>query len=107
MPVEHTHAQREKSCWPPARGGGGRQASSLCCFFSRSPRARFSLSLSLASRGFLRSAASTKVTPLLSHRGVVFCFAKWRNEQAALPQGIVPFVFSKEYNVHPDILSTA
>ncbi|XP_010443379.1 PREDICTED: auxin efflux carrier component 2 [Camelina sativa] len=27
--------------------------------------------------------------------------------QAALPQGIVPFVFAKEYNVHPDILSTA
>ncbi|XP_060672479.1 probable auxin efflux carrier component 8 isoform X1 [Ziziphus jujuba] len=26
--------------------------------------------------------------------------------QAALPQGIVPFVFSKEYNIHPDILST-
>ncbi|KAL4394466.1 hypothetical protein AHAS_Ahas02G0154800 [Arachis hypogaea] len=25
--------------------------------------------------------------------------------QAALPQGIVPFVFAKEYNVHPDILS--
>ncbi|KAL3834252.1 hypothetical protein ACJIZ3_008988 [Penstemon smallii] len=24
----------------------------------------------------------------------------------ALPQGIVPFVFAKEYNVHPDILST-
>lgn len=29
------------------------------------------------------------------------------NIQAALPQGIVPFVFAKEYNVHPDILSTA
>lgn len=29
------------------------------------------------------------------------------NKQAALPQGIVPFVFAKEYNVHPDILSTA
>ena len=28
-------------------------------------------------------------------------------KQAALPQGIVPFVFAKEYNVHPDILSTA
>lgn len=28
------------------------------------------------------------------------------NLQAALPQGIVPFVFAKEYNVHPDILST-
>nr|BAH47608.1 auxin:hydrogen symporter/transporter [Zinnia elegans] len=26
--------------------------------------------------------------------------------QAALPQGIVPFVFAKEYNVHPNILST-
>ncbi|GLJ26603.1 hypothetical protein SUGI_0516610 [Cryptomeria japonica] len=26
--------------------------------------------------------------------------------QAALPQGIVPFVFAKEYGVHPDILST-
>jgi len=28
-------------------------------------------------------------------------------QQAALPQGIVPFVFAKEYNVHPAILSTA
>lgn len=27
--------------------------------------------------------------------------------QAALPQGIVPFVFAKEYGLHPDILSTA
>ncbi|XP_068654323.1 probable auxin efflux carrier component 1d [Aristolochia californica] len=27
--------------------------------------------------------------------------------QAALPQGIVPFVFAREYNVHPDVLSTA
>ncbi|XVF60469.1 hypothetical protein PTKIN_Ptkin08bG0049500 [Pterospermum kingtungense] len=27
--------------------------------------------------------------------------------QAALPQGVVPFVFAKEYNVHPDILSTS
>ncbi|KAI4347622.1 hypothetical protein L6164_008420 [Bauhinia variegata] len=26
--------------------------------------------------------------------------------QAALPQGIVPFVFAKEYNVHPGVLST-
>ncbi|XP_022934411.1 auxin efflux carrier component 8-like [Cucurbita pepo subsp. pepo] len=26
--------------------------------------------------------------------------------QAALPQGIVPFVFAKEYNIHPDVLST-
>ncbi|KAG2699549.1 hypothetical protein I3843_07G195600 [Carya illinoinensis] len=27
--------------------------------------------------------------------------------QAALPQGIVPFVFAKEYNVHANVLSTA
>ncbi|KAG0464561.1 hypothetical protein HPP92_020630 [Vanilla planifolia] len=27
--------------------------------------------------------------------------------QAALPQGIVPFVFAKEYNCHADILSTS
>ncbi|KAL3693402.1 hypothetical protein R1sor_007053 [Riccia sorocarpa] len=27
--------------------------------------------------------------------------------QAALSQGIVPFVFAKEYNLHPDILSTS
>ncbi|KAJ4973186.1 hypothetical protein NE237_006360 [Protea cynaroides] len=27
--------------------------------------------------------------------------------QAALPEGIVPFVFAKEYNIHPTILSTA
>ncbi|CAH8258426.1 unnamed protein product [Arabidopsis lyrata] len=26
--------------------------------------------------------------------------------QAALPQGIVPFVFAREYNLHPDLLST-
>ncbi|GLJ47303.1 hypothetical protein SUGI_0998840 [Cryptomeria japonica] len=26
--------------------------------------------------------------------------------QGALPQGIVPFVFARQYNVHPDILST-
>ncbi|KAK9058505.1 hypothetical protein SSX86_023347 [Deinandra increscens subsp. villosa] len=27
--------------------------------------------------------------------------------QASLPQGIVPFVFAREYNLHPDVLSTA
>ncbi|CAN8236367.1 unnamed protein product [Cochlearia groenlandica] len=26
--------------------------------------------------------------------------------QAALPQGVVPFVFAKEYNIHPEIIST-
>ncbi|KAG0466041.1 hypothetical protein HPP92_020205 [Vanilla planifolia] len=43
---------------------------------------------------------------------------RWKREQrmppasvmtrlAALPQGIVPFVFAKEYNCHADILSTS
>eukprot|EP01018_Ginkgo_biloba_P014266 Gb_03217 [translate_table: standard] len=27
--------------------------------------------------------------------------------EAALPQGIVPFVFAREYSLHPDVLSTA
>ncbi|KAL3526491.1 hypothetical protein ACH5RR_011147 [Cinchona calisaya] len=36
-------------------------------------------------------------------RGTIF---KVAIVQAALPQGIVPFVFAKEYNIHPDILST-
>ncbi|KAL1363686.1 hypothetical protein HN51_011880 [Arachis hypogaea] len=27
--------------------------------------------------------------------------------QAALPQGIIPFIFAKEYNLYPDIFSTA
>ncbi|PON68616.1 Auxin efflux carrier [Parasponia andersonii] len=46
-------------------------------------------------------AATSIVTGL---RGVLLHVAI---VQAALPQGIVPFVFAKEYNVHPDILSTA
>ncbi|XP_040999186.1 auxin efflux carrier component 6-like isoform X1 [Juglans microcarpa x Juglans regia] len=36
-------------------------------------------------------------------RGVKLHFAI---VQAALPQGIVPFVFAREYGLHPDILST-
>ncbi|PKI55464.1 hypothetical protein CRG98_024076 [Punica granatum] len=27
--------------------------------------------------------------------------------QAALPLGLVPFVFAKEYDLHPDIMSTS
>ncbi|KAI9113354.1 hypothetical protein K1719_015879 [Acacia pycnantha] len=45
------------------------------------------------------SAASIAVglTPPKLHIAIV---------QAALPQGIVPFVFAREYGLHPDILST-
>ncbi|KAG8637908.1 hypothetical protein MANES_15G179560v8 [Manihot esculenta] len=47
----------------------------------------------------LMAVASLAITV----RGTVF---KVAIVQAALPQGIVPFVFAKEYNIHPDILST-
>ncbi|KAL3535445.1 hypothetical protein ACH5RR_003906 [Cinchona calisaya] len=46
--------------------------------------------------------AATSIT--IGLRGVLLHVAI---VQAALPQGIVPFVFAKEYNVHADILSTA
>ncbi|XP_047333703.1 probable auxin efflux carrier component 8 [Impatiens glandulifera] len=47
----------------------------------------------------LMAASSTAI----GLRGTVF---KVAIVQAALPQGIVPFVFAKEYNIYPDILST-
>ncbi|XP_073279854.1 auxin efflux carrier component 8-like [Primulina huaijiensis] len=40
---------------------------------------------------------------ILGLRGTLF---KVAIVQAALPQGLVPFVFAKEYNQYPDILST-
>jgi hypothetical protein len=74
-----------------------------------------SLSPSRAAVAFCPRRTAQKLPffwPPLSHCVCSACFwffpfAKRRNEQAALPQGIVPFVFAKEYNVHPDILSTA
>lgn len=42
----------------------------------------------------------------LSEWDIAGCVDKLLFSQAALPQGIVPFVFAKEYNVHPEILST-
>ncbi|KAJ8775169.1 hypothetical protein K2173_020173 [Erythroxylum novogranatense] len=84
--------------------------------------AMFSLGLFMASRtsiiacGFRMAAMALVIKFLagpalmaasssaLGLRGTVFRVAL---VQAALPQGIVPFVFAKEYNVHPEILSTA
>nr|XP_043634771.1 auxin efflux carrier component 1 [Erigeron canadensis] len=48
-------------------------------------------------------AVMAAVSLIVGLRGVLLRIAI---VQAALPQGIVPFVFAKEYNVHPDILST-
>lgn len=56
----------------------------------------------------LRFVASPVVMALASLavgiRGTTF---KVSLLQAALPQGIVPFVFAREYNLHPEVLSTA
>ncbi|CAK9175386.1 unnamed protein product [Ilex paraguariensis] len=83
--------------------------------------AMFSLGLFMASRDSI-IASGTKMTVLAMAmkfvmgpalmavsamatglKGTVF---KVAIVQAALPQGIVPFVFAKEYNIHPEILST-
>ncbi|KAL5222193.1 hypothetical protein ABZP36_026906 [Zizania latifolia] len=60
--------------------------------------------LSLVIRFFLGPALMVISSYAIGMRGVLL---KVAIVQAALPQGIVPFVFAKEYNVHADILSTA
>lgn len=61
--------------------------------------AAFSMAIRFLTGPAVMAAASIAV----GLRGVLLHIAI---VQAALPQGIVPFVFAKEYNVHPDILST-
>jgi hypothetical protein len=51
--------------------------------------------------------SSLSLSLSLSLADARFVYSDDDDEQAALPQGIVPFVFAKEYGVHPDILSTA
>ncbi|OEL33241.1 putative auxin efflux carrier component 3a [Dichanthelium oligosanthes] len=60
-------------------------------------------------------AVVSKSIAILSDAGLgmaMFSLGEYRSSHtpcapiAALPQGIVPFVFAKEYNVHPAILST-
>uniref|UniRef100_A0A0D9V4Y1 Auxin efflux carrier component n=1 Tax=Leersia perrieri TaxID=77586 RepID=A0A0D9V4Y1_9ORYZ len=60
--------------------------------------------LSLAIRFFLGPILMGASSYVIGMRGVLLKIAI---VQAALPQGIVSFVFAKEYNVHADILSTA
>ncbi|KAH0724038.1 hypothetical protein KY285_006068 [Solanum tuberosum] len=61
--------------------------------------AAFSMAVRFVSGPAVMAAASFAI----GLRGVLLHIAI---VQAALPQGIVPFVFAKEYNLHPDILST-
>lgn len=80
---------------------------SLGLFMALSPRiiacgktiAIFSMGVRFLTGPAVMAAASIAV----GLRGVLLHIAI---VQAALPQGIVPFVFAKEYGVHPDILST-
>ncbi|XP_073150295.1 probable auxin efflux carrier component 1b [Henckelia pumila] len=87
--------------------GLGMAMFSLGLFMALQPRmiacgksvAAFSMAIRFLTGPAVMAAASIAV----GLRGVLLHIAI---VQAALPQGIVPFVFAKEYNVHPDILST-
>ncbi|CAA2973000.1 probable auxin efflux carrier component 1c isoform X1 [Olea europaea var. sylvestris] len=87
--------------------GLGMAMFSLGLFMALQPRiiacgnsvAAFSMAVRFLTGPAVMAAASIAV----GLRGVLLRIAI---VQAALPQGIVPFVFAKEYNVHPDILST-
>ncbi|KAK9090639.1 hypothetical protein Sjap_023816 [Stephania japonica] len=59
--------------------------------------------LAIGTRFLIGPALMIVASITIGLRGTLFRIAI---VQAALPQGIVPFVFAKEYNVHPDILST-
>ncbi|XP_059645120.1 probable auxin efflux carrier component 8 [Cornus florida] len=59
--------------------------------------------LAMALKFVAGPALMTVPSIVIGLRGALFRVAI---VQAALPQGIVPFVFAREYNVYPDILST-
>ncbi|KAG6500428.1 hypothetical protein ZIOFF_040273 [Zingiber officinale] len=87
--------------------GLGMAMFSLGLFMALQPRiiacgpkmAAISMSIRFLSGPMVMSAASmaVKLRGVKLHTAIV---------QAALPQGIVPFVFAREYGLHPDILST-
>ncbi|KAL2558933.1 Auxin efflux carrier component 3 [Forsythia ovata] len=98
----------EKSISILSDAGLGMAMFSLGLFMALQPKiiacgntvAAFSMAVRFLTGPAVMAAASIAVglRGTLLHVAVV---------QAALPQGIVPFVFAKEYNVHPAILSTA
>ncbi|XP_057773084.1 auxin efflux carrier component 6 [Salvia miltiorrhiza] len=59
--------------------------------------------ISMAIRFIAGPAVMSAASVVVGLRGVHLHAAM---VQAALPQGIVPFVFAREYGLHPDILST-
>nr|GMD39881.1 probable auxin efflux carrier component 1B [Ipomoea batatas] len=87
--------------------GLGMAMFSLGLFMALQPRiiacGKTIASFSMAVRFLTGPAVMAAASIAVGLRGVLLHVAI---VQAALPQGIVPFVFAKEYNVHPDILST-
>ncbi|CAN6331902.1 unnamed protein product [Urochloa humidicola] len=59
--------------------------------------------ITMAIRFLLGPAVMAATSAAVGLRGTLLCIAI---VQAALPQGIVPFVFAKEYNLHAAILCT-
>ncbi|KAL5761072.1 hypothetical protein ACOSP7_019568 [Xanthoceras sorbifolium] len=106
----HVHMPKiiEKSISILSDAGLGMAMFSLGLFMALQPKiiacgnsvAAFSMAVRFLTGPAVMAAASIAVglRGTLLHIAIV---------QAALPQGIVPFVFAKEYNVHPAILSTA
>ncbi|URE19010.1 hypothetical protein MUK42_12055 [Musa troglodytarum] len=98
----------EKSISILSDAGLGMAMFSLGLFMALQPRviacgnkvAAFAMAVRFLAGPAVMAAASVAVglRGTLLHVAIV---------QAALPQGIVPFVFAKEYSVHPAILSTA
>ncbi|XP_073047249.1 auxin efflux carrier component 2 isoform X2 [Primulina eburnea] len=88
--------------------GLGMAMFSLGLFMALQPKViacgRSVATFSMAVRFLTGPAVIAATSIVIGLRGVLLHVAI---VQAALPQGIVPFVFAKEYNVHPDILSTA
>ncbi|OVA02013.1 Auxin efflux carrier [Macleaya cordata] len=87
--------------------GLGMAMFSLGLFMALQPRiiacGKTVAAFSMAVRFLTGPAVMAAASFIVGLRGVLLHIAI---VQAALPQGIVPFVFAKEYNVHPDILST-
>uniref|UniRef100_A0A7N0VH40 Auxin efflux carrier component n=1 Tax=Kalanchoe fedtschenkoi TaxID=63787 RepID=A0A7N0VH40_KALFE len=96
-------------CYQIIAGGGiGMAMFSLGIFMGLQPKliacSKRMAAISTVIR-FIISPALIAVTSLpFGLRGDIYRVAIL---QAALPQGILTFVFAKQYNVHPDILSTA
>ncbi|KAL2347675.1 hypothetical protein Fmac_001675 [Flemingia macrophylla] len=105
----HVHMPKimEKSISILSDAGLGMAMFSLGLFMALQPKiiacgnsvATFAMAIRFLTGPAVMAAASIAVglRGTLLHIAIV---------QAALPQGIVPFVFAKEYNVHPAILST-